>query len=113
MGGQQVGTVVRAFLGAEDGQPEWILARMGRFGHYCLVPARDAVTANERIWVPYDRDQIRRAPRVDQSDPLAQGVEEAVLDHYGLGPPPVRSGGPADGEAGDEAPGLAEADQAS
>ncbi len=80
MGGAQVGRVE----GLMKGRMEWLLARMGRFGHYCLVPGRDAVSANGRVWVPYTRDQIRRAPRVEPNAPLADDTEQTVLDHYGL-----------------------------
>jgi len=80
MGGAQVGRVE----GQAKGREEWLVARMGRFGHYCLVPSRDAVTANGRVWVPYTRDQIRRAPRVERDAPLDAGTEQTVLAHYGL-----------------------------
>jgi len=80
MGGAQVGRIE----GKASGRVEWLVARMGRFGHYCLVPARDAVAANGRAWVPYTRDQIRRAPRVEPKAPLESVSEQAVLEHYGL-----------------------------
>ena len=80
MGGAQVGRVE----GQATGTTEWLVARMGRFGHYCLVPGRDAVAANGRVWVPYTRDQIRRAPRVDPKAPLDEESEQAALTHYGL-----------------------------
>jgi len=80
MGGAQVGRVE----GSAKGTMEWLVARMGRFGHYCLVPGRDAVSANGRVWVPYTRDQIRRAPRVEPNAPLESESEQAVLTHYGL-----------------------------
>ena len=80
MSGAQVGKVE----GKATGDAEWLVARMGRFGHYCLVPGRDAVAANGRVWVPYTRDQIRRAPRVEPKAPLESGPEQAVLEHYGL-----------------------------
>jgi len=82
MGGSQVGRVE----GTATGRIEWFIARMGRFGHYCLVPARDAVSANGRVWVPYTRDQIRRAPRVEAKAPLDSETEATVLAHYGLEP---------------------------
>lgn len=87
MGGAQVGKVEGQFVDDVTGRLEWLLARMGRFGHYCLVPARDAVTANGRVWVPYTRDQIRRAPRVEPGKPLERDAEQAMLDHYGVGAP--------------------------
>ena len=83
MGGVQVGRIEGTKTGTTGA--EWLVARMGRFGHYCLVPGRDAVAANGRVWVPYTRDQIRRAPRVDPNSPLDGELEQAVLAHYGLG----------------------------
>ena len=85
MGGAQVVDDV-------TGRSEWLLARMGRFGHYCLVPARDAVAANGRVWVPYSRDQIRRAPRVEPGKPLDRDAEQLMLDHYGVGSPQTGRG---------------------
>jgi hypothetical protein len=82
MGGAQVGRIESRLSGS---QTEWLLARMGRFGHYCLVPGRDAVAANGRVWVPYTRDQIRRAPRMDPKATLDAEAEQAMLEHYGLG----------------------------
>ena len=83
MDGVQVGRVEGRIVGKSAGL-EWLVARMGRFGHYCLVPSRDAVSANGRVWVPYTRDQIRRAPRVEPKAPLDGELEQAVLAHYGL-----------------------------
>ncbi len=57
---------------------------MGRFGHYTLVPGRDAVEGVGHVWVPYGRDQIRAAPRVDPNAPLTAGTEKELLDHYGI-----------------------------
>ena len=84
MGGAQVGRIEGTKTGTNAGV-EWLVARMGRFGHYSLVPGRDAVVANGRVWVPYTRDQIRRAPRVEPKAPLDGELEQAVLRHYGLG----------------------------
>ena len=58
---------------------------MGRFGHHCLIPARDAVAAAGHVWVPYGRDQIRKGPRQDPGKPLDRDGEQALLDHYGVG----------------------------
>ena len=81
MGGQQVGKIAGTIV--DEASRPWLLARMGRFGHYCLVPARDAVSANERVWVPYTREHIRRAPRVRPGD-LPEGEDlEVILAHYG------------------------------
>jgi hypothetical protein len=91
IGGGAIGKVEGAFVDEASGEPVWLLARMGRFGHHTLVPARDAVEGIGRIWVPYTRDQIRGAPKVDPSEPLTTAGELALLAHYGI----ARGGGRA------------------
>ena len=85
MGGATIGKVEGAYVDDESGKPEWLLARMGRFGHHCLVPARDAVAAGGHVWVPHTRDQIRKAPRLDVGKPITRDTEQQLLDHYGVG----------------------------
>src|SRR5687768_5921326 len=82
--GGNVGRVEGAFVDEFSGAPEWLLARMGRFGHYTLIPARDAVEGVGHVWVPYSRDQIRTAPKVDADAPLTVGTERQLLEHYGI-----------------------------
>ena len=69
---------------------------MGRFGHYTLVPARDAVEGVGHVWVPYTRDLIRHAPRIEPNDPLPARTERELLDHYG-----IAAGGGRASEVGD------------
>jgi hypothetical protein len=83
--GGAVGKVEGAYVDVESGRPEWLLSRMGRFGHYCLVPARDAVGGVGHVWVPYTRDQIRRAPRIEPKAELTRAREDEFLGHYGIG----------------------------
>jgi len=85
LSGANVGRVDGAFVDAESGAPEWLLARMGRFGHHTLVPARDAVEGVGHIWVPFTREVIRRAPKVDPVASLTANEERALLGHYGIG----------------------------
>lgn len=84
LSGGNVGRVEGFFTDGSGGDPEWLLARMGRFGHYTLIPARDAVEGVGHVWVPYSRDQIRRAPRVDPNEPLNAATEKELLSHYGV-----------------------------
>jgi hypothetical protein len=82
--GAGVGKVEGVFVDEQGEEPVWLLARMGRFGHHTVVPARDAVAAAGRVWVPYTRDQIRRAARVNPTEPLTAEAERGLLDHYGI-----------------------------
>jgi hypothetical protein len=80
--GSAVGKVEGTFVDADGGDPVWLVARMGRFGHHTLVAGRDAVAGVGRVWVPYTRDQIRRAPTVNPSEPLTADAERQLLEHY-------------------------------
>jgi hypothetical protein len=91
MGGASVGRIDGAYVDADGGRPEWLLIRMGRLGHHTLVPARDAVAGAGRVWVPFGRDVIRRAPRVKAGAPLPREQEAALLGHYGIAGPLGRS----------------------
>jgi hypothetical protein len=84
LGGGAVGRVEGAFVAERSGAPEWLLARMGRFGHYTLIPSRYAVEGVGHVWVPYTRDQIRKGPRVEPDAALTVATETELLDHYGL-----------------------------
>src|SRR5919198_2862114 len=75
LGGAGVGKLEGLYVDESGGDPVWLLARMGRFGHHTLVPGRDAVAGVGRVWVPYTRDQIRRAPRIKSGSPLAKEQE--------------------------------------
>jgi hypothetical protein len=83
--GTTVGRVEGVYVDVDSGEPEWILARMGRFGHHTVVPAREAVGGAGHIWIPYTRDQVRRAPKIDSGSTLSAGQEKQLLSHYGIG----------------------------
>ena len=84
LAGGHVGRLEGCFIDESSGEPEWLLARMGRFGHYTLVPARDAVEGVGHVWVPYTRELIRKAPKVDPNQSLLAAAERRLLEHYGL-----------------------------
>jgi hypothetical protein len=82
--GGGVGRVEGFYVDEIGGRAEWLLARMGRFGHYTVVPARDAVEGVGHVWVPYTREQIRKAPRVNPQESLTAITERDLLAHYGI-----------------------------
>jgi hypothetical protein len=83
--GTAVGKVEGFFADGETGRPEWLVIRVGRFGQHGLVPARDAVGIAGRVWVPYSRDSIKRAPKTGTKAPLTREAELELLKHSGAG----------------------------
>lgn len=83
--GTRVGKVEDVYVDHDDRTPHWLLVKMGRFTDaYALVPAQDAVAATGHVWIPYEKDQIRRAPAPPLGSPLVQQQELAFCAHYGL-----------------------------
>lgn len=82
--GASVGKVEGAYVDEKSGLPEWVLIRVGRFGHHCVIPAREAVSGVGHVWVPWDRNSIRRSPRVEKSGALTADDELQLCDHYGI-----------------------------
>lgn len=72
------------YADAETGRPEWLVVSLRRFGQPTLVPARDAVGAAGKVWVPYSRETVKGAPRRKAKEPLTREAELELLGHFGV-----------------------------
>ena len=63
--------------------PEWHLVRPGRLGGTTAVPAAEAVKGAGAVWVPYPRDVVRKAPKVEPGE-LDEATVRGLREHYGL-----------------------------
>ena len=83
--GARVGTVQDVYVDNDSGVPCWLLTKMGRFSDaHALLPMQDAVAGAGQVWVPYEKDMIRRAPQVAPGMPITQEREAALCAHYGV-----------------------------
>ena len=83
--GARVGIVEDIYVDHDTDSPCWILVKMGRFSDaHALLPIRDAVAGNGHVWIPYEKDLIRRAPQVAAGMPITQELERALCAHYGV-----------------------------
>ena len=83
--GVRVGTVADIYVDHDTDAPCWILVKMGRFSDaHALLPVRDAVAGSGHVWIPYEKDLIRRAPQMAPGMPLSQEREAALCAHYGV-----------------------------
>lgn len=83
--GGSVGRVEGIYLDADSGEPQWVLTRIGRFGHHSAIPFSHVVAGVGRVWAPYERDLLRRAPRVHAGRPLTREGELELCAFYGIG----------------------------
>ncbi|MDQ3865675.1 MAG: PRC-barrel domain-containing protein [Actinomycetota bacterium] len=83
--GNRIGRIEEIFVGQDTGEPKWIGLRAGFFGRKrVVVPATGAKMLEDRVAVPYTKDQVKDAPGID-SDEISQETEERLYAHYGLG----------------------------
>jgi uncharacterized protein (TIGR02271 family) len=85
----------------DNGQPTWVTAKTGLFGtSESFVPLEGARVDGSDILVPYTKDQVKEAPRVDADGHLEPTEEDRLYAHSGLG-----GGGRTYTEAADAATG--------
>jgi uncharacterized protein (TIGR02271 family) len=84
--GTKIGSIGQVFLDDETSQPEWVTVKTGMFGGAeSFVPLANASTAGNEIRVPFQKDKVKDAPRVDDSEGHLDKDEEAELyRYYGL-----------------------------
>jgi hypothetical protein len=98
--GNTVGTINEFYLDRETGYPTWALVSTGLFGgHRTFVPLVHATEISDGLQVPYEKDHIKDAPRVDLHDELSPDEEAVLFAHYGVEyqvaePVPVEGPGP-------------------
>jgi uncharacterized protein (TIGR02271 family) len=84
--GGKVGTLEALFRDEDTEQPEWAVVRTGLFGtKLSFVPIQNAEPSGESVRVPFTKDQIKDAPRIDDSEgQLSQQEEAELYAHYGM-----------------------------
>jgi PRC-barrel domain protein len=83
--GTTVGTVSEFYLDRETGHPTWALVNTGLFGATrTFVPLVHATEISDGLQVPYEKNHIKDAPRVDPHDELTPDEEATLFGHYGV-----------------------------
>jgi uncharacterized protein (TIGR02271 family) len=83
--GSRIGSIDAIYLDDQTGQPEWALVNTGLFGtKSTFVPLTQATQAGEEVRVPYDKQLVKDAPRVDPDGHLSEAEERQLWRHYGL-----------------------------
>jgi uncharacterized protein (TIGR02271 family) len=83
--GDKVGTVESIYVDDQTGEPEWALVNTGLFGtKSSFVPLAQASGSGDQVQVPYDKQLVKDAPRVDPDQHLSEAEEQELWRHYGL-----------------------------
>jgi uncharacterized protein (TIGR02271 family) len=83
--GSRIGTIDAIYLDDRTGQPEWALVNTGLFGtKSSFVPLAQAFQSDNDVLVPYGKQLVMDAPRVDPDQHLSEAEERQLWRHYGL-----------------------------
>ena len=81
----RVGTIESIYVDDQSGEPEWALVNTGLFGtKSTFVPIAQATSSGDQVQVPYEKQLIKDAPRMDPDGHLSEAEEEQLWRHYGL-----------------------------
>jgi len=93
MHGFRIGTLAGVYEDADTGAAAWFLIRLSRYSaRYVLAPPAELTAWRGRVWLPYDRVLIERAPVFhDGPAAITPETEQELRRHYRL----AAAGGPA------------------
>jgi len=106
-GGDKIGKIEEIYLDTETEQPEWALVHTGLFGSASsFVPIANATTQDGDVQVPFEKAQVKDAPKMEADGELSPTDEAALYAHYGMDYSGSRSdsGLPEGGTDGDPTP---------
>jgi uncharacterized protein (TIGR02271 family) len=82
--GDKIGNIDEIYLDAETNEPEWAVVSTGLFGNkQSFVPIGDASASGDGVRVPFEKAQVKDAPRIDPDGRLSQEEERQLYQHYG------------------------------
>lgn len=83
--GEKIGSLRQAYVDDVNAQPSWVTVKTGLFGpSESFVPLAGARTDGNDLVVPYSKDQVKGAPRIDAEGHLEPAEEERLYAHYQL-----------------------------
>ncbi|PZR52531.1 photosystem reaction center subunit H [Xylanimonas oleitrophica] len=103
--GDKIGKAVDVYLDDRTGRPSWLTVKTGFFGSAeSFVPVSEDTAAQDGdIRVPYTKDTVKGAPKIDPDGELAPEEEDELYRYYGLddeGGHDAAAAGPGTGAAG-------------
>jgi len=83
--GTKIGSASQVYLDDQSGAPEWVSVRTGLFGtKESFVPLSEATFTGDRIEVPFEKDRVKGAPRIETDGDLSPAEEDELYTYYGL-----------------------------
>ena len=81
--GDKIGNIGQIYLDDESGHPSWVTVKTGLFGtQESFVPLGRADVDGVDVVVPYDKQTIKDAPRVETGGSLTPQEEKRLFAYY-------------------------------
>ncbi|RJT96993.1 DUF2382 domain-containing protein [Arthrobacter frigidicola] len=83
--GSKLGSIGQLYVDDETGQPSWVTVNTGLFGtSESFVPLQAASVDGNDVRVPYSKDLVKDAPKVEKDGHLSPEEEDRLYRHYSL-----------------------------
>lgn len=80
---EKIGRISQVFVDAGDGHPTWAEVHVGLLGrHAAYAPLGDAVWEDDAVTVPFTKDVVADAPRVELDGGFTPAQEAELKQYY-------------------------------
>jgi uncharacterized protein (TIGR02271 family) len=84
--GDKIGSIGQLYADDDTGEPTWVTVKTGLFGtSQSFVPVEGAHSQGDDLVVPYTKEHVKDAPRVDVDGHLTPEEEDRLYTHYERG----------------------------
>ncbi len=84
--GEKIGSIGQLYADDDTGEPTWVTVKTGLFGtSQSFVPVEGAHSQGDDLVVPYTKEHVKDAPRVDVDGHLTPEEEDRLYTHYDRG----------------------------
>ncbi|WP_309818792.1 YsnF/AvaK domain-containing protein [Pseudarthrobacter sulfonivorans] len=84
--GEKIGSAGQFYADDDTGEPTWVTVKTGLFGaSQSFVPVEGARSEGDDLVVPYTKDHVKDAPRVETDGHLEPEEEDRLYAHYERG----------------------------
>lgn len=84
--GDKIGSIGQVYLDDQTGEPSWVTAKTGMFGtSESFIPLQGADLEGKDVRVPYSKNHVKDAPRIESDGSLTPEEEDRLYRHYEIG----------------------------
>ena len=84
--GEKIGSIGQLYADDDTGEPTWVTVKTGLFGtSQSFVPVEGAHNQGDDLVVPYSKEHVKDAPRVDVDGHLTPEEEDRLYTYYDRG----------------------------